>query len=300
MLQDYRSQRETETHSLRRSFRDGACFHDGTKRLKCVDTRHRDVQNAASTEDFITGKVLEIMVKEMLHHRPDRRPHASQLDGKAETVVEDARSELDRAKAISTPQPRQQPTPSQSPVSEQSAAPGADDMPSNGSRIYANGPMILDDLNRVFSSPSASRANTEHGYPTTIEVGEPLPMQSQLQEIPEDADVGHVANWAQDLPVVGQHRGPRPLSQQVQTQLASLPSVNTGRARNHTMDSIPARDISNDTVRHDRQPRPKLAHCSRAQMQAWYDAQKSKRFNAQLPHSDNMSSLRDRDHVSGP
>ncbi|KAF7187457.1 Mitogen-activated protein kinase kinase 2 [Pseudocercospora fuligena] len=297
MLQEYRSQRETETHGLRRSFRDGACFHDGTKRLNCVDTRHREVQNAARTEDYVTRKVLEIMVKEMLHHRPDRRPHASQLDGKAETVVEDARSELDRAKAISTPQPRQQPTPSQSPVSEQSAAPGADDMPSNGSRIYANGPMILDDLNRVFSSPSASRANTEHGYPTTIEVGDSLPMPSELQEIPEDVVVGQVANWTQDIPMVGQHREPRQLSQQVQTQLASLPSLTTGRARNHTVDSITPRDTSGNTVRHDRQPRSKLPHCSRAQIQAWYDAQKSKRSNAPLPHAENMSSLRDRDHV---
>ncbi|KXS93981.1 hypothetical protein AC578_7678 [Pseudocercospora eumusae] len=179
-------------------------------------------------------------------------------------------------------------------LSEQSAAPGADEMPSHGSRVYASGAMILDDLNRVSQSPFGSRANTEHRYPTSIEVGDPLP---DLQESAEHVAVGNVANWTQDVPMVGRHRGPRQLSQQVPTQLARLPSINNSRARSHTIDFIPARDISNNTTRHDQQPRANLAHCSRAQMQAWYDAQKSKRFNAPLPHAEKMSSLRDRDHV---
>ena len=84
-LANYRNDRQAATKRLS-NFRGGKCFHDGHKLLDVVKRRHDSLRNDMDLNDYVTGHVLELMLAEMLHEKPDVRPSAEQLLERAERI----------------------------------------------------------------------------------------------------------------------------------------------------------------------------------------------------------------------
>ncbi|EME78933.1 uncharacterized protein MYCFIDRAFT_216798 [Pseudocercospora fijiensis CIRAD86] len=144
-LSQYRRERGLENSYLKTDFRDGACFHDGQRVLKAVGIQHDDLRRHFMDRDFITGKVIDNLIIEMLDHRAARRPSADQLVGKAEKQIALARI--------------------------------------SGGSTYTDHHTVLNEAGRVFQSPDHSRANTVYPYPNGLDIGPMLPSIADLQEV---------------------------------------------------------------------------------------------------------------------
>lgn len=91
-VEEYQHQRRQEVaRKLRQE--DGDLFHDGEDPLEAVHSSHENVKLSARRNDFITVKVLDIVIAEMLK-KHQYQLSAMQLCGKAEMVISQARAEL--------------------------------------------------------------------------------------------------------------------------------------------------------------------------------------------------------------
>jgi hypothetical protein len=92
-IERYRQERKKATEQIKPAFNGGDCFHDGEKVLDIVLQMHRHVQGITRGGDYITGKVLEIMVMEMLGPW-SARPSAEQLRTKSQRIISEANERL--------------------------------------------------------------------------------------------------------------------------------------------------------------------------------------------------------------
>ena len=91
-VEEYRAQREKEVER-KLGAGHGDLFHDGRGPLDVVIEIHRSIKLNGRTRDFITTKVLDGLVTDMLQQEK-YRPTAMQLSGKAERLIKEAREEL--------------------------------------------------------------------------------------------------------------------------------------------------------------------------------------------------------------
>ncbi|RFU28626.1 hypothetical protein B7463_g7721, partial [Scytalidium lignicola] len=106
----YRSSQLIDRHGLKKRkrvteqimppFNGGDCFHDGDDVLDIVLQTHKHVQSIARTCDHISGKVLDVMVSEMLWPWQPR-PNAEQLLKKSQRIVMEANEQLNRVARMS-------------------------------------------------------------------------------------------------------------------------------------------------------------------------------------------------------
>ena len=84
----YRDYRRDETSGLR-DFRDQGCFHDGENVLKTVAIMHKEVMKYRRSTDFISERVVDKMISEMLGDA-DVRPTTKQLRKRATDILNHA------------------------------------------------------------------------------------------------------------------------------------------------------------------------------------------------------------------
>ncbi|KAF2764907.1 kinase-like protein [Teratosphaeria nubilosa] len=83
-------------------FRGGDCFHNGKGKRRSVDEMHRQIRDNLRRSDFITGDVVDEIVKHMLHDQADARLHAKQLIYRADSVIEEACQKLKSSRTSSS------------------------------------------------------------------------------------------------------------------------------------------------------------------------------------------------------
>lgn len=71
-------------------------FHDGGQLLPEIRTQLLDLKHDFKPDDYITGRVIDVMIGQMLEADPELRPNAKQLQGTAQTVLNNSRADLSR------------------------------------------------------------------------------------------------------------------------------------------------------------------------------------------------------------
>lgn len=99
-LNDYRRKRKTETDRIY-GFKDGACFHDGTKVLDTVRNFHDKVRENIRKNDHVTELVLD-MISDMLV-AANSRPTSHFLHAKSSRILQTAQERLKSPKLEPSP-----------------------------------------------------------------------------------------------------------------------------------------------------------------------------------------------------
>ncbi|QDS71140.1 hypothetical protein FKW77_009908 [Venturia effusa] len=87
-LERFRNDRLAATKSLG-TFKDGNCFHDGTRRLEVVDSRLDQIVKESRRSDEISLPLVW-MVKEMLHEDPAKRPTCLNLIHRTDVLIKES------------------------------------------------------------------------------------------------------------------------------------------------------------------------------------------------------------------
>ena len=98
---DFADRRRKAIGNLSYRMADEDCFHDGSQPLDAVVDWLRLLRQDLNPEDFITGRVLD-MIKVMLHRSPDKRHDAESLQASAEMMLESARHSLHDSRITTT------------------------------------------------------------------------------------------------------------------------------------------------------------------------------------------------------
>lgn len=106
-VEQYQAQRRSEAVSKLNNADVGDLFHDGEKVLDAVGESHSLIHDSRRVDDFITSRILNDLIGEMLETERERLD-AFQAYKKAQKALQAARTELDRHKhgnSSSSPQP---------------------------------------------------------------------------------------------------------------------------------------------------------------------------------------------------
>ena len=93
-VKEYRRRRQEEASKVLGSDQ-GEVFHDGQKVLSIVMESHANVMSSSRKDDFITERVLQGPVADMLKEKPEDRKEVQRLYGQTEEIVRTAKMELE-------------------------------------------------------------------------------------------------------------------------------------------------------------------------------------------------------------
>jgi hypothetical protein len=104
-LEKFRNERLAATSTLG-DFKDGNCFHDGSRRLRVVDQCLDQILEERRRSDNIS-QPLVYMVKDMLHEHPAARPACLGLYHRANALIKEVKDKFHLHQAIpsNSPQP---------------------------------------------------------------------------------------------------------------------------------------------------------------------------------------------------
>jgi hypothetical protein len=105
---EYRQSRKKETDQVA-GFKDGDCFHNGTKVLEAVRKRHQYIIDILRKSDVITALVLSLIENDMLVTPDDARATATQLLHKSRTILVKAGEQVGSPGASTTDLPLEPP-----------------------------------------------------------------------------------------------------------------------------------------------------------------------------------------------
>lgn len=107
-IREYRQSRKRETGQVG-GFKDGDCFHDGTKVLQAVRKQHQDIIGILRKSDVITALVLSLIEDDMLVTPDEARLTATQLWHKSRTILVKAGTQVGSPGASTTDLPLEPP-----------------------------------------------------------------------------------------------------------------------------------------------------------------------------------------------
>ena len=107
-IREYRQSRKKETSQVG-GFKDGDCFHDGTKVLQAVRKQHQDIIGILRKSDVITALVLSLIEDDMLVTPDEARLTATQLWHKSRTILVKAERQVGSPGASTTDLPLEPP-----------------------------------------------------------------------------------------------------------------------------------------------------------------------------------------------
>lgn len=107
-IREYRQSRKKETGQVG-GFKDGDCFHDGTKVLQAVRKQHQDIIGILRKSDVITALVLSLIEDDMLVTPDEARLTATQLWHKSRTILGKAGKQVGSPGASTTDLPLEPP-----------------------------------------------------------------------------------------------------------------------------------------------------------------------------------------------
>ncbi|KAL6716241.1 hypothetical protein ACLMJK_005807 [Lecanora helva] len=138
-VEEYRLQRQTEVEQ-KLGLSHGDLFHDGQIPLEAVRSNHENVKLNHRIDDFITVKVLDLIMTNMLKTQ-GHRLNADQLYFEAQTIVTEARADLQKFWSSSSPSEGQ-----------------------TGVRSHRSNPSMLNKTLDVSRRPSVSSQSDHHEF----------------------------------------------------------------------------------------------------------------------------------------
>ncbi|KAK5700213.1 hypothetical protein LTR17_023122 [Elasticomyces elasticus] len=92
-LQAYRKRRRAATDEL--GLQNPGCFHDGKAVLPCIQEVHNGLRwDSMSDEDYVTGKIWQGLIEQMLHSKGNERPHSRELRQETTKRLSEAEARL--------------------------------------------------------------------------------------------------------------------------------------------------------------------------------------------------------------
>ena len=92
-LNEYRRRRSKEVEDRwHKNF--GDLFHDGEKTLDLIERHHESIKSSLRQNDFITARVVEALIDQMIETDKSERPKAKNIHHRGRKLVERARKDL--------------------------------------------------------------------------------------------------------------------------------------------------------------------------------------------------------------
>lgn len=142
-LEDYRRRRQAANSSP--GFDGSDCFHDRVNRLPVIDDVHEETRGNLPTPDFVTGKLIERMVEDMLDVDTAQRLTVENVHSRADKILAQAQIRLknNQGKACNGPRTFQ--------------VVGSDLSTELSQKHTRTLPLILDDPRKISQSPRSTQ-----------------------------------------------------------------------------------------------------------------------------------------------
>jgi hypothetical protein len=296
-LKAYQDERSFAISQIQRLPKSDA-FHNGHEVLDVVTSKHDELRKEISSDDYITGWVIEEMVTNMLNENSDSRPHIQLLVGQKNRRINKAHADLQKKtdrEAHSSSSPPISPFGIRfgGPSGAEPTAAGGDDPVFSAhvnapdrfdARQYQRNPLNPSDRNGPVTTNRFTRSHTAVGVVTSRPQQEPHRGFGSLIMGRTPPSAVPAANDRSAT----QQRGTSPLNGSIAMDRDSTIGVpQPGQSRAESTPTVPPTKV--------KQPIPP---CSVDEAKAWYDKRKYSDRKATLPHHQILQCLDKHDFVS--